>query len=105
MNGCCGKTISVRVRFFAPYRRLFGGKERLLDLDAGTTAAGLLDILGDSPERREAFFEHPDAGAPGVLRPHLVVMINGAELSSRGGPAAELRDGDTVAILPLMGGG
>jgi len=105
MNGCCGKKMTVRVRFFAPYRALFGGKERLLDLDTGTTAAGLLDILGDSPERREALFENPAVGAPGLLKPHLVVMINGAELSSRGGPAAELRDGDTVVLLPLMGGG
>lgn len=105
MNSGRGKKITVRVRFFAPCRGLFGGKERLLDLDAGTTAAGLLDLLGDSPERKEALFENPDAGAPGLLKPHLVVMINGREFASCGGPAAALRDGDTVAVLPLMGGG
>jgi molybdopterin converting factor small subunit len=105
VSGCCGKKLTVRVRFFAPYRRLFGGKERLLDLDAGTTAAGLLEILGDSPERREALFENPAGSGPPALKPHLIVMMNGEELSSRGGPAAELRDGDTIAVLPLMGGG
>jgi len=94
MTGCCGKKMTVRVRFFAYFRDLFGGKEKIFDLDMGTKAGELLDLLGDSPARRDE-----------LSRPNLIVMINGADLASRGGPAAELREGDTVAIFPLMGGG
>ncbi|MBN1939377.1 MAG: MoaD/ThiS family protein [Candidatus Aminicenantes bacterium] len=105
MNGCCGKTISVRVRFFAYFRKVFEGKERTLDLDAGTKAGELLALLGDTPERRAELFESGGAVSPPVLKAKLIVMINGVDLASRGGAAAELREGDTVAIFPLMGGG
>lgn len=105
MTGCCGKKMAVRVLFFAYFRELFGGRKRILDLDAGTTVAGLLELLGDTPGRRTELFGDSGPAGPPVLNPHLVVMINGAELSSRGGPAAELRDDDTVAVFPLMGGG
>jgi molybdopterin converting factor small subunit len=105
MNGCRGKKMTVKVRFFAYFREMFGGRERIFDLDAGTTVAGFLDLLGDSPARRAELFEDSGSGRPSVFKPHVVVMINGAELSSRGGPAAELRDGDTLAVFPLMGGG
>jgi molybdopterin converting factor small subunit len=105
MNGCCGKKITVRVRFFAYFRKAFDGKEKILDLDAGTTVGRLLEILGDTPARRaELFADHKAGGAP-LLKPDLVVMINGADLASRGGLAAELCEGDTVAVFPLIGGG
>jgi len=105
MTGCCGKKLSVRVRFFAYFRDVFGGKERIVDLDAGTTLAGLLDLIGDSPDRRkELFADGAPASGPG-LKPNLVVMINGADLASRGGLSAALHEGDTVAVFPLMGGG
>ncbi|MHB8054156.1 MAG: MoaD/ThiS family protein [Candidatus Aminicenantales bacterium] len=105
MNGCGGKKITISALFFAYFRELFGGRKKIFDLDAGTTVAGFLDFIGDSPARRAELFEEAGSGRSLVLNPHLVVMINGAGLSSRGGPAAELRDGDTVAVFPLMGGG
>jgi molybdopterin converting factor small subunit len=100
MTGCPGKKIGVRVRFFAYFRDLFGDKEKILDLDAGD----LLDLLGDTPERRAELFE-PGPGSPPVLKTKLLIMINGIDLASRGGPSAELREGDVLAVFPLMGGG
>ncbi len=105
MNGCCGKKISVRVRFFAYFREVFGGKERILDLDAGTRVGDLFNLIGDSVERRTELFESEAAGTLPVLKTKLIVMINGVDLASHGGPEAELREGDTVAVFPLMGGG
>jgi len=93
--------ITVKVRFFAYFREIFGGKEKVFGLDAGTTVAGLLELLGDTPLRRAEIF----AGDDPVLKPHLVVLVNGSDLASAGGLAAGLRDGDTVAVFPLMGGG
>jgi len=105
MSGCCGKKMTVRVRFFAYFRELFGGKERIFDLDTGTTIGRFLELLGDTPGRRAGLFVAGAAGRTPALKTHVVVMINGENFSSRGGLAAGLRDGDTVAVFPLMGGG
>jgi MoaD family protein len=100
----CG-TITVKVRFFAYFRETFGGKEKVLKMDGGTTVARLLESFGDDPARRSELFAGGDPALPVVLKPHVVVMINGESFSARGGLAAELRDGDTVSVFPLMGGG
>jgi len=97
--------IAVTVRFFAHFRETFGGKERVLKTDKGTTIARLLESLGDDPGRRAELFAGGGPVFPAALKPHVVVMINGENLSARGGPGAELHDGDTVAVFPLMGGG
>jgi molybdopterin synthase sulfur carrier subunit len=86
--------MTVKVRFFAYFRELFGGKEKRLELEADTSAGRLLDILGDSPARRKELSSR-----------HLVVMINGTNISSRDGLATALQEGDVVAVFPLMGGG
>ena len=91
--------MTVKVRFFTYFKELFGGKERSIDLPSGATVAILLETLSDTPPRRSELF----AGAD--LKPHLVVMVNGESLATRGGLSAALRDGDVVAVFPLMGGG
>jgi len=112
--------MTVKVKFFAYFRELFGGRERSFDLPPGMVFGRFLDLLGDTPARRAELYDSPAVegspggeaaalppGAPGLrLKPHLVVMINGMN------PAAssdifgvELRDGDVVAVFPLMGGG
>lgn len=97
--------IAVKVRFFAYFRDVFGGKERVVKMDGETTVIHLLESLGDDPARRSELFAGGDPLLPAALKTHVVVMINGENFSSRGGLAAELRDGDTVAVFPLMGGG
>ena len=98
-------TMTVRVRFFAAFRQTLGGKERIFELEEGTTLGRLLERLGDSPARRDEIFAAGEAGKPPALHPHVVVMINGENASARGGWSGELRSGDTVAVFPLMGGG
>jgi MoaD family protein len=86
--------MTVKVRFFAYFRELFNGREKRIELEAETTAGRLLEIMGDTPARRKELSSR-----------HLVVMINGASLSSRDGLATALQDGDVIAVFPLMGGG
>ena len=105
MKGPGRTTMTVRVRFFAAFRQTFGGKERIFELEEGTTLGRLLERLGDSPARRDEIFAAGEAGKPPALHPHVVVMINGENASARGGWSGELRSGDTVAVFPLMGGG
>ena len=91
--------MTVRVRFFAYFRELFGGKDRALDLPEGASVGAALDLLCDSPARRVEIF------AGGRLRPQIVVMINGAGLPPSTGEATLLREGDVLAVFPMMGGG
>jgi molybdopterin synthase sulfur carrier subunit len=91
--------MTVRVRFFAYFRDLFGGKDRGLELPDGSSVGAALDLLCDSPARRAEIFDG------GLLRPRIVVMINGAGLPAATGPATPLRDGDVLAVFPMMGGG
>ena len=91
--------MTVRVRFFAYFRDLFGAKDRALDLPDRAGVGAALELLCDSPVRRAEIFDG------GRLRPHIVVMINGAGLPPAAGTAAPLREGDVLSVFPMMGGG
>lgn len=91
--------MAVRVRFFAYFREVFGGKDLEVPLSGAATIGALLESLGDTPRRRDELF------SGGGLKPHLVVLINGAPLARPAPLETPLRDGDLVAIFPLLGGG
>lgn len=91
--------MTVRVRFFATYRRLFGAKESAVELPEGAGLKDLLDLVCDTPERRAEVFNE------GRLRGHVVVLVNGLPADPSDSPAARLKDGDTVAVFPFLGGG
>lgn len=44
-------------------------------------------------------------GDDGALHRHVNVYVNGEDVRYLGGLAAELRSGDTIAILPAVAGG
>jgi len=89
----------VKVKFFATFRELFGVKARDVSLPDGASAGALLDALADTPEKRAALFSGTD------LHPDVVVLVNQDGLPSQGGLRAGLREGDVVAIFPMLGGG
>jgi molybdopterin synthase sulfur carrier subunit len=91
--------MTVNVKLFAHFRDLFGGRGRTLALAPGGTVADALAALCDTPARRRELL------AGEALRPHIVVMVNGAPVGSLRGLATPLADGDTLAVFPLMGGG
>lgn len=91
--------MSIRVRLFATFRELFGFKETEVAPGAAPTLGALLDLLADTPARRLALREGPG------LKPHVVVMVNGAPAPPEGFANVPLKDGDVVAVFPLMGGG
>jgi len=90
----------VKVRFFGPFRDLFGGRDVEVELPPGARVKDLLRRLGDKPERERELFAAADA-----LQPHVVIMINGRPVPKPEGLEAVLQDGDTIAIFPFMGGG
>ena len=91
--------MSMTVRFFAYFRDAFGGKEVSVPASEVATVGALLDRLGDTPERRAELF----VGT--ALKPHLVIMINGTPVPPDKPLETPLKDGDVVAIFPLLGGG
>lgn len=58
----------------------------------GMTVRGLLEAL--PPEVKEL-----------AQRKEITVIINGSDISVKGGLEARLRDGDEVVLLPLVHGG
>ena len=91
--------ISVKVKFFAYFREIFNAKEKDLSFAQSATIRELLDLLCDTPERRAEVFENDQ------LKPHLIIMKNGAAIQPFEGLKAGLSEGDVVSIFPLMGGG
>ena len=91
--------MAVKVKFFAYFREVFGGKDMDVPAADASTVGALLDCLGNTPKRRGELFAGP------ALKPHLVIMINSASLPPDRPLATPLKDGDVVAIFPLLGGG
>jgi molybdopterin synthase sulfur carrier subunit len=91
--------MTVKAKFFAYFRDLFGGRERDLAVGEGGTVRDALSLLCDTNERRREVFEGD------ALKPHLVVMVNGVHVESLRGLETPLSPGDTLAIFPMLGGG
>lgn len=91
--------MTVKAKFFAYFRELFGARERDVDVSIEATVGEALAVLCDTPERLAEIF------TCGELKPHLVVMVNGVPIQSFKGLSTPLAEGDTLAVFPMMGGG
>jgi MoaD family protein len=92
--------MKIRVKFLAYFRYIFEAKEREIGLPNEAKLRDLLELLGDSAERRD----HILAGKNKV-HPQVIIMVNGTPAQSLGGLDARLKDGDLVAVFPFLGGG
>jgi molybdopterin converting factor small subunit len=91
--------MTVKAKFFAHFRDLFGGRERDVEVGAGASVAAALAVLCDTPERRREVLDGDG------LKPHIVVMLNGVPISSLKGLSTPLAGGDILAVFPMLGGG
>jgi MoaD family protein len=92
--------MTIRVKFLANFRDLFGAREKDIMLPANARLRGLLDLLCDSPERRAQVMT-PTA----EIHPQVVIMKNGTPVQSLGGLDMPLEEGAVIAIFPFLGGG
>jgi molybdopterin synthase sulfur carrier subunit len=90
----------MKVKFFAGMREASQEKEREIELRSVSNIRDLLDLLCNTYERRQRVFNQTDQ-----LRSDLVILKNGRNIDFLGGIETELKDGDTVAILPPLYGG
>lgn len=92
--------IRIKAKFYGPFRDLFGGREREIELSADFSVSGLLRRLSDTADREKQLFS-----ISGGLHPHVVVMKNGAPVHGQDGLEGLLKDGDIIALFPFLGGG
>lgn len=92
--------MKIKVRFFAPFRELFGANESEIELRSATDVRELLNHLCNSSERREKIFDQF-----GELRPYVMILKNGQPIQTLDGFQTKLGEGDEIAIFPPVSGG
>lgn len=92
----------VRVAFPGLSHRGAPAGELPVDLAPGATVAGLLEAAADryAPSLRDWAL-----GPGGQPRPGLAILVNGRNAALDAGPDTLLKDGDFVAVVPVILGG
>jgi molybdopterin synthase sulfur carrier subunit len=94
-----GRPICVTLKVFGGLRRLRDASVEERTLPADSSIEGLWTGLAlEAPEFVEKLRD-------GVAKGYLHVLLNGRNIVFLDGPETQLNDGDTVAILPPIGGG
>ena len=95
--------ISITIRTIIGLKKILGREVIEFPLPEGTTVKALLALMVDQwGARLAAFFS--DAEDDGPL-PKIRILVNGKDIGFLNGMETELRDGDEVLMLPLVGGG
>jgi len=91
----------VEVKLFGEFREAAGRGRVELELPSEGTCEEALRRLSElEPKVGEFLFDEA-----GRLRDHLHVFLNGRNVSTLGGLAIRLSDGDSLAFFPPIGGG
>lgn len=91
----------VIVRFFTRLREITGRSEEAVELGNGATVKMALEAL--SARYGEEYARYVFANEPAGFQ--LQFLINGRSIAQMEGLETKLRDGDTLAIVPPVGGG
>ncbi len=92
----------MRINFYATLRQLVGGKT--VEVQAAppstTVLAALESVTRDRQELGDEVWR-----APGMLKEHIHVFVNGREISFLNGLETAVSDRDTLDVFPPVGGG
>jgi len=93
--------LNVRVKFYGMAYDEVGTRELSLELADGSTVDDLLSIIVDKyPDLTNLVYDKK-----GVFREYLEVAVNKNDIIGLDGLKTGLSDGDTVLIMPPIGGG
>jgi molybdopterin synthase sulfur carrier subunit len=92
----------MRINFYATLRQLVGGKTVEVQAPAASTTV-LTALETVTRERQELAGEL--WRAPGMLKEHIHVFVNGREISFLNGLETSVTDRDTLDVFPPVGGG
>ncbi|MFX0196835.1 MAG: ubiquitin-like small modifier protein 1 [Candidatus Hodarchaeota archaeon] len=94
--------MKIQIKYFAALREIVGKKVEFVELDGGVRVqdviSHLVEIYGTSLEQH--LFDKQ-----GKLSTSYQLLINGINISTLEGLETPLKEGDTLAILPPVGGG
>ncbi len=92
----------MRINFYATLRQLVGGKTvEAHPSGANNTVLAALESVTDSRQELAGEIWR----APGMLKEHIHVFVNGREISFLRGLETPVTEGDTVDVFPPVGGG
>lgn len=90
--------MAVKVQIPTPMREQAGGKSEV-EVKAGTIQAVLDDLIAQYPALAPKLFDQ------GKLRPYINVFVNDEDIRYLDELATEVKDGETVALIPAVAGG
>ena len=92
--------MSVKIRFFARFRELFGS-DIMTDVSAGTMFTPLITTVAKkNPEGYAAIFDEK-----GDFREFVILMKNGKRIDIADAAKTPVTDGDEIAVFPPVAGG
>ncbi|MCD1294834.1 molybdopterin synthase sulfur carrier subunit [Methanocella sp. CWC-04] len=92
-------TVKIKIKLFANFREVTRKKDIEIDV-AGDTIRDVISSL---------ISEYPGLGPlmlqDGEIKPYVNVLLNGKDVKSGKGMAAQIKEGDELAIFPPVSGG
>ena len=94
--------MKVTAKFFTTLREITGKKEEEIKSSGDLTVDELLEQLSKKHGRRFTDYVYDETGN---VRSYLQFLVNGRSITTMQGFKTRLREGDSVAIIPPVGGG
>jgi molybdopterin synthase sulfur carrier subunit len=95
--------ISITIRTIIGLKKILGKDVIEFPIPEGTTVKALLALMVDTwGAQLAAYFSDAEQDRP---LPKIRILVNGRDIGFLNGMETELRDGDVVLMLPLVGGG
>lgn len=94
--------MKVNVKFLASIREMAGAHEISFEINPDSTVESLLEVL-------ESHFGAGFKEAVGKpfedKNPKILFLVNGRDIDFLKGPRTELKEGDTIVLIPPVAGG
>jgi len=94
--------MKVTVKFFTTLREITGKRKEEIKSSEDLTVGKLLEELSKKHDRQFINYVYDEAGK---VRSYLQFLVNGRSITTMQGFKTRLREGDSVAIIPPVGGG
>lgn len=96
--------MKVKVRYFTTLRELAQRAEEEFELEGNVCLRNLIEIIASKygDEARRYLYSDEDQR---IVDPSVRFLINGKDSKMIRGLETKLEDGDTIAIIPPIGGG
>ena len=106
LGSSLGKTsvmiLRLKVRYFTTLRELAGTAEDEIDIKDDASLAELIEeVASEYGQAARDYLYHDSV----QIDPSIYFLVNGRDAKTLSGRETKLKDGDTVAIIPPIGGG